>query len=96
MGSNTNDLIYQIVENAERKQMSNAQKIIDAMNSMEQPVTMKQLQDALEMTPGVLSGTLFAMHKRGQISKEKVERSDNLGPKMKFVYKVVANSQQGS
>ena len=90
----TNDLMYQIAQNAERKQMSNSQKIIDAMNSMEQPVTMKQLQDALEMTPGVLSGTLYAMHKQGKISKEKVERSDNLGPKMKFVYKVVANSQQ--
>lgn len=88
------ELITQIIENIERKHMSNTKQIMDTIASLEQPVTMKQLQDALELTPGVLSGTLFSLCKQGKLSKEKVERSDNFGPKMKFVYKIVANPQQ--
>lgn len=90
------DLIPQIIENIERKFMKHTQRVMETINSMEQPVTMKQLLDATELTPGILSGTLHSLCRQGKLSKEKVERSDNLGPKMKFVYKVVANPQQAS
>lgn len=85
-----------VIAKIEEKHMTNVDKIMQAMTSLEQPVTMKQLQDSTELKPGILSGTLFSMCKSGKLSREKIEFQGKMGPKMKWVYKVVANSQQAS
>ena len=85
-----------VIARIKGKHMTNVEKIMQAIASMEQPVTLKQLQDATELKPGILSGTLFSLTKQGKLSREKIERSGKMGPEMKWVYKIVANSQQAS
>lgn len=81
-----------LLQNIERKSMTNVNKILEAMSRLEQPVTMKQLLDATDLKPGVMSGTLFSLCKSGRLSREKMEVESKIGPKMKWVYKIVANS----
>lgn len=92
-----NDLIaHGLIQNIEERNMSNVDKILQAIEGMEQPVTLKQLQDVTELKPGILSGTLFSLTKQGRLTKEKIEASSKMGPKMRWVYKIVANPQQTS
>lgn len=84
-------LAVEVNREKERK-MSNVEKIMEAIVKMEQPVTMKQLQDATELKPGILSGTLCSLCKQGRLSREKVEVEGKIGVKMRWVYKVVAIS----
>ena len=79
-----------LIQNIERKQMKNTDKIFDFVNSATDLVTMKQLQDALEMKPGILSGSLASLCKSGRFTREKIERNNSNGPKMQWAYKVVA------
>jgi predicted transcriptional regulator len=83
-----------LLENIERKHMKNTDKIFDFVNFADEPVTMKQLQDALEMKPGILSGSLASLCKSGRLTREKVERTNGNGPKMQWAYKVVAETPQ--
>lgn len=82
-----------LIQNIERKQMKNTDKIFDFINSADDLVTMKQLQDALEMKPGILSGSLASLCKSGRLVREKIERTNGNGPKMQWAYKVVATPE---
>jgi len=75
--------------------MKNTDAIYDFIKNATEPVVMKQLQDALEMKPGILSGSLVSLIKSGRLVREKIERISGNGPKMQWAYKVVANTQQG-
>jgi DNA-binding HxlR family transcriptional regulator len=83
-----------LIANIERKQMKNTDKIFDFINSATDPVTMKQLQDGLDMKPGILSGSLASLCKSGRLTREKVERTNGNGPKMQWAYTVVAQDKE--
>lgn len=85
-----------LIQNIERKHMKNTDKIFDFVNSATEPVTMKQLQDALEMKPGILSGSLASLCKSGRLVREKIERTNGNGPKMQWAYKVVAQATEAN
>jgi hypothetical protein len=82
-----------VIAQIERKQMKNTDKIFDFINSANDLVTMKQLQDSLEMKPGILSGSLSSLCKSGRLIREKIERTNGNGPKMQWAYKVVATPE---
>lgn len=85
-----------VIANIERKHMKNTDKIFDHINSASDLVTMKQLQDALEMKPGILSGSLASLCKSGRLVREKIERTNGNGPKMQWAYKVVATPSEAN
>lgn len=84
-----------VVAQIERKHMKNTEKILAFIESQTDPVTLKQIQDATELPPGIISGTLVSLCKSGRLAREKIERQSNVGPKKPWAYKiVVANTQQ--
>lgn len=73
--------------------MKTTDRIYDMISKSTEPMTLKQLQDPLDIKPGVLSGSLASLVKSGRLVREKVERTNGNGPKMQWAY-TVANSQQ--
>lgn len=82
------------IAHLERKNVKNTDKILEYLGTKEENVTLKELQDALEMKPGILSGTLVALLKSGRVSREKIEKTSGQGPKMQWAYKIVAQIPQ--
>ena len=74
--------------------MKNTDAIYEFIKNATEPVVMKQLQDALEMKPGILSGSLVSLVKSGRLVREKIERISGNGPKMQWAYKTVAETPQ--
>jgi len=85
-----------VIAQIERKQMKNTERILEFIESQDGPVTMKQIQDATELQSGVISGTLVNLCKSGRLVREKIERQSNVGPKKRWVYKIVVASEQQS
>lgn len=83
-----------VIAKIKEKNMTNVEKILQAISTIEEPITLKKLQDATELKPGILSGTLCLLCKQGKLTREKVEFEGRIGPKLMYVYKVVANPQQ--
>jgi predicted transcriptional regulator len=61
-----------------------------------EPVTLKQLQDQLELKPGIVSGSLASLCRVGRLSREKVEKTNGNGPKLQWAYKTVAITQENN
>ncbi len=75
--------------------MSATSKIIDFITQQNQPVTLKQLHDALGIKQSSLSGFVSNLCKAGKLVRDRTERDGNgRGPKMQWCYKVVAQTQQ--
>lgn len=75
--------------------MTTVDKIMEFIAASKEPVTVKQLHDALDIKQNLLSGTMVMLVKTGRLQREKIERINGNGPKMQWAYKVVANSPQG-
>lgn len=61
----------------------------------ESPKTLKQIQMALEMKPGSISGSLAYLRKSNKVVREKIEREvTSSGPKMQWCYKVVDTAEK--
>lgn len=74
--------------------MKTTDKILEFITSKEGFVSLKDIQDGLEMKPNAIAGFLAHLCKTGKLVREKQERTNGNGPKMQWFYKVVANSQQ--
>jgi predicted transcriptional regulator len=61
-----------------------------------EPVTLKQLQDQLDLKPGIVSGSLASLCRAGRLSREKIEKTNGNGPKLQWAYKTVAITQQNN
>jgi len=85
-----------VIAHIERKHMTNVDKIMGFISNSKEPVTVKQLHEALDIKQSLLSGTLVMLVKTKRLEREKIERINGNGPKMQWAYKVVANPQQAS
>lgn len=74
--------------------MKTTDRIFDIVSQSQEPVTLKQLQDQLEIKPGIVSGSLASLCRSGRLSREKIEKTNGNGPKMQWAYKTVAQTQQ--
>lgn len=75
--------------------MKTTDRIYDMVANSTEPMTLKQLQDPLELKPGILSGSLASLVKSGRLHRKKVERSNGNGPKMQWAYSVAKPQQCG-
>lgn len=74
--------------------MRTTDRIYEMIAGSTEPVTLKQLQDQLELKPGILSGSLASLVKSGRLMREKVERTNGNGPKMQWAYKILAEAEK--
>ena len=72
------------------KQMKNTTRIYEVIFNSEEPVTLNAIKTALDMKPGICSGSLASLLKSGQI--ERVQLTAEKGRKNIWGY--VAKSQQ--
>jgi hypothetical protein len=84
-----------VVARLERKAVKNTTRIYDYVSQAQEPVTLKQIQVALEMKPGIASGSLASLMASKKVVREQVGRAEgSTGRKVQWAYKPVANSQQ--
>ena len=76
--------------------MRTTERIYVMVANATEPVTLKQLQDQLELKPGIVSGSLASLCRAGRLSREKVEKTNGNGPKLQWAYKTVAISQENN
>lgn len=74
--------------------MKYTDKIYEIISNSTDPVTLKQIQTQLELSPGMVSGSLISLLKSGKINREKIERTSGTGPKMQWSYKVVDTAEK--
>lgn len=74
--------------------MNTTTKIYDFISQQDRPVTLREIQNALDIRVTSLPGFLTSLVKSGKLSREKIERVSGTGPKMQWVYKCVASAQQ--
>ena len=74
--------------------MKTTDRILEVITVSSEPVTLKQIQAQLELSPGILSGSLVHLCKSNKITREKVERSSGTGPKQQWCYKLVDGSEK--
>jgi predicted transcriptional regulator len=72
------------------KQMKNTTRIYEVIFNSEEPVTLNAIKTALDMKPGICSGSLASLLKSGQI--ERVQLTAEKGRKNIWGY--VAKAQQ--
>ena len=81
----------------EEIEMKNTTRIYDYVTAADGPVTLKQIQTALEMKPGIASGSLASLMSANKVVREQVGRAEgSTGRKVQWAYKPVANSQQNA
>lgn len=86
-----------VVARLERKAVKNTTRIYDYVSQAQQPVTLKQIQTALEMKPGIASGSLASLMASNKVVREQVSRAEgSTGRKIQWAYKPVANPQQNA
>ena len=84
-----------VVARLERKAVKNTTRIYDFVSQANGPVTLKQIQVALEMKPGIASGSLASLMASNKLVREQVSRAEgSSGRKIQWAYKPVANPQQ--
>ena len=66
--------------------MKTTDRIFAMVSEATEPMTLKQLQDGLELKPGIVSGSLTSLCKSGKLIREKVERTNGNGPKQQWAY----------
>ena len=88
-------VIRDVIARLEESAMKNTTRIYDYVSQAQQPVTLKQIQVALEMKPGIASGSLASLMSANKVVREQVSRAEgSTGRKIQWAYKPVANSQQ--
>lgn len=86
-----------VVARLERKAVKNTTRIYDFVSQANGPVTLKQIQVALEMKPGIASGSLASLMASNKLVREQVSRAEgSSGRKIQWAYKPVANPQQNA
>jgi predicted transcriptional regulator len=90
------DLIVErgVIALLERKSMTTTNKIFEFISNQDRMVTLKEIQDGLEIKASAVSGFLAALCKSGRLTRKKIKRTNGSGPKMQWAYKLVASSQQ--
>ena len=84
-----------VVARLERKAVKNTTRIYDFVSQAQAPVTLKQIQVALEMKPGIASGSLASLMASNKLVREQVSRAEgSSGRKIQWAYKPVAIPQQ--
>lgn len=74
--------------------MKTTEKILEFISAQNRPVSLKDIQEALDLKPNLVAGFLVALCKSNRVTREKMERVNGNGPKMQWFYKLVANPQQ--
>jgi hypothetical protein len=69
-------------------------RILEVITASPEPVTLKQIQVQLGLSPGILSGSLVHLCKSNRVAREKIERSSGTGPKQQWCYKLVDGSEK--
>jgi DNA-binding IclR family transcriptional regulator len=69
-------------------------RILEFITAQNRPVSLKEIQEALEIKPNLVAGFLVSLCKSNRLTREKLERTNSNGPKMQWFYKLVANPQQ--
>lgn len=84
-----------VVARLERKAVKNTTRIYDFVSQANEPVTLRQIQVALDMKPGIASGSLASLMASNKLVREQVSRAEgSSGRKIQWAYKSVANPQQ--
>lgn len=90
-------VIRDVIARLEESAMKNTTRIYDFVSQAEAPVTLKQIQVALEMKPGIASGSLASLMASNKVVREQVSRAEgSTGRKVQWAYKPVANPQQNA
>ena len=71
------------------ERMKHTDRILEIISNSADPVTLKQIQEQLELNPGTVSGSLVFLCKCGKVCREKIESASGTGPKMQWAYKLV-------
>ena len=88
-------VIRDVIARLEESAMKNTTRIYDFVSQAQAPVTLKQIQVALEMKPGIASGSLASLMASNKVVREQVSRAEgSTGRKVQWAYKPVANPQQ--
>lgn len=66
--------------------MRTTDRIYELVLASTEPMTLKEIQDKLEITGGIVSGSLASLCRHGRLSREKREVTNGNGPKMRWVY----------
>ena len=86
-----------IIARLERKAVKNTTRIYDFVSQANEPVTLRQIQVALDMKPGIASGSLASLMASNKVVREQVSRAEgSTGRKVQWAYKPVANPQQNA
>jgi hypothetical protein len=83
-----------VIARLEEKAVKNTDKILEIIAAANDFITLKQIQDATEIKPGIVSGSLVHLCKSGKIFREKVERVSGNGPKMQWAYKTLEKTEE--
>ena len=90
-------VIRDVIARLEESAMKNTTRIYDFVSQAQAPVTLKQIQVALEMKPGIASGSLASLMASNKVVREQVSRAEgSTGRKVQWAYKPVANPQQNA
>ena len=90
-------VIRDVIARLEESAMKNTTRIYDFVSQAQAPVTLKQSQVALEMKPGIASGSLASLMASNKVVREQVSRAEgSTGRKIQWAYKPVANPQQNA
>lgn len=90
-------VIRDVIARLEESAMKNTTRIYDFVSQAQEPVTLKQIQVALEMKPGIASGSLASLMASNKVVREQVGRAEgSTGRKIQWAYKPVANPQQNA
>ena len=90
-------VIRDVIARLEESAMKNTTRIYDFVSQAQAPVTLKQIQVALEMKPGIASGSLASLMASNKVVREQVGRAEgSTGRKIQWAYKPVANPQQNA
>lgn len=88
-------VIRDVIARLEESAMKNTTRIYDFVSQANGPVTLKQIQVALDMKPGIASGSLASLMASNKLVREQVSRAEgSTGRKIQWAYKPVANPQQ--
>ena len=76
------------VKTERKSELRTTDRIFELVAASTEPMTLKQLQDQLELSPGIVSGSLASLCKSGRLCREKMEKTNGTGPKMQWTYKI--------
>jgi predicted transcriptional regulator of viral defense system len=83
-------------ETAQRGEVvTTTDKILEFIGKQDRAVTLKEINDSVEVKASSLAGFLVMLCKSGKLVREKIERpTTSTGPKLQWAYKLVAIPQQ--